>query len=329
MKSAIFDAFKIAERRNQRLNGERRVTGRKDDVVTEGDLEIGNAIRTILFNLKERLVIESEEHGKENNLLPGEEELYYVAIDDIDGTNNYRVGKNNLPYCSMVVVFDGKNKKDGKYKYSDYSHAACIDYTKKVIYYTEKGLGRVEAYDLDGNKLYDSTDLHQDNTGLALTLSTDVVSTKRGGSVGYAKKEDDTQVDVLPDELSIVYRMFGIVDSACSVFEYAMVGLGIRNGYVSSGKKEHELPLLYAFAKETGQKMVNFSGESYDDKTYDFNGADVEVVVGNDYVVEKILNCIRRQRIANKELSDIYAKLNEMNKKREVKKEEAGEAIGE
>ena len=107
-----------------------------------------------------------------------------------------------------------------------------------------------------------------------------------------------------------------------------MVGLGIRNGYVSSGKKEHELPLLYAFAKETGQKMVTFSGESYDDKVYDFKGKDAEVIAGNDFVVDTVLNCIRRQRIANKELSDIYAKLNEM-KKVEVKKEEAGEAIGE
>ena len=172
--------------------------------------------------------------------------------------------------------------------------------------------------------------MKQDNTGLALTLSTDVVSTQRGGSVGYAAGKEDTDVAVLPDELSIVYRNFGIVDSACSVFEYAMVGMGIRNGYVSSGKKEHELPLLYAFAKEAGLKMVDFDGKVYDDRTYNFNGNNAEVIVGSEYVVNKVINCIRRQRIANKELADTYAKVAELKKERESRKvEEAGEAIGE
>lgn len=330
MKKQIFDAFMIAERRNQDVKSKQRVVGRKDDVVTEGDLEIGKAITSILFNSKKRIVLESEEHGKQSNYDDGQDEEYYIAIDDIDGTNNYRVGNGLLPYCSMIVVFDGKNKKDGTYKYSDYLYAACIDYTRKMVFYTEKGLGKVEEYDLDGNKLFDSLTTKQDNTGLALTLSTDVVLTQRGGNVGYAVGKEDIEVAVLPDELSIVYRNFGIVDSACSVLEYAMVGTGTRNGYVSSGKKEHELPLLYAFAKETGLQMVDFDGVSYDDRTYNFSGSNAEVIAGSEEVVSKVLNCIRRQRIANKELSEIYAKVAELKKEREAKKvEEAGEAIGE
>ena len=58
-----------------------------------------------------------------------------------------------------------------------------------------------------------------------------------------------------------------------------MVGMGIRNGYVSSGKKMHELPLLYAFAKETGLDMVNFEGKTYRDVVYDFNGKDVDIIL--------------------------------------------------
>ena len=319
MKNAIFDAFRIAERRNCQIKDKKRVIGRKDDVVTQGDLEIGNAITTILFNLKDGLIIESEEHGKQSNISSNEDEKYYIAIDDIDGTNNYRVGNGMLSYCSMVVVFDAKNKKDNKYKYSDYSYAACIDYTSKTIFYTEKGLGKVEAYDLDGNMLYDSTELKQDNSGLALTLSTDIVSTKRGGSVGYAKNKEEAEVSILPDELSIVYKNFGIVDSACSVYEYAMVGMGIRNGYVSSGKKQHELPLLYAFSKESGLKMVDFDGVSYDDKVYEFGGSNAEVIAGDEEVVQKVINSIRKQRIANKELAEIYAKVAEMKKEKNFK----------
>ena len=327
MKNAIFDAFRIAERRNCGLKRNQRVVGSKDDVVTEGDLEIGKAITTILFNLKDGLVIESEEYGKQTNIIGDHDEEYYIAIDDVDGTNNLRVGNSLLPYCSMIVVFDGKNKKDGSYKYSDYAYAACIDYTRNIIFYTEKGLGKVEAYDLDGNKLFDSTTTKQDNEGLALTLSADIVSTQRGGSVGYAAGKEDTEVAVLPDELSLVYRNFGIVDSACSVLEYAMVGIGIRNGYVSSGKKEHELPLLYAFSKEAGLKMAGFDGKTYDDRIYDFNGRDAEVVAGSEEVVEKVLNCIRRQRIANKELIDIYAKVAELKKEKDAKGKDGSEEV--
>lgn len=328
MKEAIFDAFKIAEKRNQQVKNKDRVVGRKDDVVTQGDLEIGKAITTILFNLKDGLIIESEEHGKQSNMAVSENERYYIAIDDIDGTNNYRVGNGLLPYCSMIVVFDGNKKRAGGYRYSDYAYVACFDYTSKTIFYTEKGLGKVEAYDLNGNKLYDSTDLRQDNSGLALTLSTDVVSTQRGGTVGYAQGEVNTDVAVLPDDLSIVYKNFGIVDSACSVYEYAMVGMGIRNGYVSSGKKEHELPLLFAFANESGLKMVDFDGKPYDNRLYNFNGSNAEVIAGNDEVISKVKSCIRRQRIANKELADIYAKLAEM-KKDKVSKNDLGEVKGE
>lgn len=67
MKNAIFDAFRIAERRNAGLKRSQRVVGRKDDVVTQGDLEIGEAITTILFNLKDGLVIEVR--NMENKLI--------------------------------------------------------------------------------------------------------------------------------------------------------------------------------------------------------------------------------------------------------------------
>ncbi len=72
--------------------------------------------------------------------------------------------------------------------------------------------------------------------------------------------------------------------------------------------------------------MVTFSGESYDDKVYDFKGKDAEVIAGSEEVVSKVLNCIRRQRIANKELSDIYAKVAELKKAKDAKgKDEVGE----
>lgn len=299
MKEAIMGALRLAAKHDARMgnNLNQRVIGEKADVVTQGDIEIGDLITKILLTTKDRITVESEEHGKQTNLIAGEEERYYVAIDDIDGTNNLRVGKGFLPYCSMIVAFDASSKGENGYRYSDYSHAACLDYASGKIFYTEKGLGRVEVYDTEGEKIADSTENAQDNKNLALTLSTDVVSTQRGGLIGYANKEVNP-ISILPGVLDTVYKKFAVVDSGCSVFEYAMVGMGIRNGYVSSGKKQHELPLLYAFSRETGKQMVDFDGISYDDKVYDFKGGDAEVIAGEPKVIEDVMMAVKIQRKA-------------------------------
>ena len=175
----------------------------KEDVVTKGDIELGTLITKILLISKRQILVESEETEPKDNLEEGTTEDYYVAIDDIDGTNNLRVGNGKLPYCSMIVAFDGSKKTEEGYKYSDYTHAACLDYMTGRIYYTEKGLGRVEEYDLNWHKMSDSTQNIQDNTNLALTLSTDVVSTRRGGSVGYAASTN-VETEMLPGELDPV-----------------------------------------------------------------------------------------------------------------------------
>ena len=326
MKEAIMGALMLAAKHDARMgnNLNQRVIGEKEDVVTQGDLEIGDLITKILLTTKDRITVESEEHGKQTNLLPGEEERYYVAIDDIDGTNNLRVGKGFLPYCSMIVAFDGENKTEEGYKYSDYSHAACLDYASGKIFYTEKDLGKVEVYDLNWNKIADSTENSQDNSKLALTLSTDVVSTQRGGLVGYASK-DVSPVSILPGVLDTVYKKFAVVDSGCSVFEYAMVGMGIRNGYVSSGKKQHELPLLYAFSKESGKQMVDFDGVPYDDRVYDFKGGDAEVIAGDSRVIEEVMFAVKAQRQAIERVKQAIVASREKEEKSEVKAKPEGQ----
>lgn len=286
-----------------------RVIGDKLDVVTAGDIEIGDLIiKNLIEDTDDKIVIESEEHGKEQNFEGNKTEDYYIAIDDIDGSNNLRVGNGILPYASMLVVFDGTKKRpDGTYTYDDYVCAACFEYTSKKMFYTEKGMGYVEEYTYGDPHVKSSIDNIQDNSNLALTLSTDVVSTQRGGATGYAAKETD-DVSVLPCVLDGVYKSFAIVDSGCSVFEYAMVGMGIRNGYVSCGKKAHELPILYAFCAETGQDMVDFDGKSFKDVAYDFSGKDVDVIAGNESIIEKVRILITKQKLANKKINDMLQK---------------------
>ena len=334
MKEAIMGALRMAAKHDKKQGNSlnTRVIGDKADVVTQGDIEIGDLITKILLTTKDRITVESEEHGKQTNLIAGEEERYYVAIDDIDGTNNLRVGKGFLPYCSMIVAFDAASKTEEGYRYSDYSHAACLDYASGKIFYTEKGLGKVEVYNDDGDKIADSAENSQDNSNLALTLSTDVVSTQRGGLVGYAKGNEVSPVSILPGVLDTVYKKFAIVDSGCSVFEYAMVGMGIRNGYVSAGKKQHELPLLYAFAKETGAQMVDFDGVPYDDRVYDFKGGDAEVIAGNQRVIDEVTMAVKFQRKAIEKVKEMLresAVKGPASAKKTEERKKSGEEKGE
>ena len=305
MKEIIINALIEAYNLNKKLssNNSERVIGDKKDVVTVGDIKIGDCIiQSLLQSPSSKIIVESEEHGKQQNFEDGQEE-YYISIDDIDGSNNLRVGQGLLPYCSMIVVFK-KSVEHEEYTFDDYAYAACIDHVSGRIFYTEKGLGLVEEYDSEGRIITDSKANIQDNSNLALTLSTDIVSSTRGGKTGYSKDEGST-ISVLPSILDGVYKKFATVDSGCSVFEYAMTGMGIRNGYVSSGKKMHELPLLYAFCSETGQDMCDFSGRSYKDITYDFSGGDAEVVAGNEEVIKEVCEMIEKQRGINKKIIGI------------------------
>ena len=119
MKESILAALTMAAKHDAKSgkNLNQRVIGDKEDVVTQGDLENGDLITKILLTTKDRITVESEERGRQTNLIGGEKERYFVAIDDIDGTNNLRVGMGFLPYCSMIVAFDTENKTGEKVKY--------------------------------------------------------------------------------------------------------------------------------------------------------------------------------------------------------------------
>ena len=126
-----------------------------------------------------------------------------------------------------------------------------------------------------------------------------------------------------------MYKKFAVVDSGCSVFEYAMVGMGIRNGYVSSGKKQHELPLLYAFSKESGKEMVDFDGVPYDDRVYDFKGGDAEVIAGDQRVIDEVMFAVKAQRQAIERVKQSLVLAREKENQNKTKPEGQGDSSGE
>lgn len=298
MKEDIILVLRTAAELDAELRDEmsRSSIGNKENVLTNGKKLIGKRIVAGLLALTPTKVVESEEYGKTNNLRGNENEEYYVAIDSIDGFNNLRIRRGMYPYASMIVAFDGNKKTDKGYKYSDYAYAACLEYTSGRIYYTEKGLGEVEVYNLSGEKIIGLMQSEQNNEGIVFTLGVDNVSLYRGRNVGHASTRDGLHLGAEPGILDAVYTNFSTADTGCSVFEYAMVGTKKRIGYVAYGKEHHKLPLLYAFCKETGQEMVDFEGNSYDDRIYEFSGKNAEVIAGTPQVVDRVMRYINLQR---------------------------------
>ncbi|MBE5819433.1 MAG: hypothetical protein E7310_01175 [Clostridiales bacterium] len=131
----------------------------------------------------------------------------------------------------MVKINHGDN-----YKFSHYSHAAYIDYSTRRIFFTEKGLGRVEEYTLQGELVKSSQDNINDNTNLTLTLATDYVCNNKKGT-GYAKNVDK-DIRILPSIFEEVEKKYVMLDCGCSGFDYSMVGMRVRDGYLAKRKKD-------------------------------------------------------------------------------------------
>ncbi len=271
----------LAKGNDSKEISERTISDKKD-VVTVGDLKAGSFIIKSLLPSNGGLLVESEEYGR----LGDAKGKYYVAIDDIDGSNNLRVGNGLLPYCSMIVVFE--NAYCRACTYQDYVCVACLEHTSGRIFYTEKGMGEVRAFGVNGERI-ERPKGSRDDSGLVRTLSTDIVSSTRGGITGYAVSNNKPMATLWFPNIAQKYAM---VDSGCSVFEYAMVGCGVRDGYIASGKKQHEFPLLYAFCRETGREMVDFCGVDYGEKTYEFSGRDATVIAGNAEIVRDCLKLV-------------------------------------
>ena len=51
--------------------------------------------------------------------------------------------------------------------------------------------------------------------------------------------------------------------------------------------------------------MVDFDGNSYDDKVYDFKGGDAEVIAGNQRVIDEVMMAVKVQRAAIEKVKDM------------------------
>jgi len=240
------------------------------DIMTNGDLEVGEYLKKVVLGWTERVKVVTEEFPMgERNFVGGDEQLY-VCIDDIDGTDNYARGNGMLQYASLIVVF--QKREMNEYYFDDIIAAGCVEHSSGKIFYSEKGMGRVKV--LDCEKL-EGVELTLPQKGKKPVIITDIVSAS-------AKL------------IALLKEVAWLKDFGASATSYCHVGIKLFDAYVSDNKKGHELGLLYMFCTENGLTMCSIRGLAFKYITYDFNLTCYKVVAGDPNVCEEVVRMLRR-----------------------------------
>ena len=243
------------------------------DIVTACDLAIGDMIKAEVAKCGFPIKLVTEEYS--NAIINCENPEYTIYVDELDGTDNAFRDINMLPSVTLIQVAHIASED---VKFSDFIMVGAVEHSSRTVYFAEKGKG-IEKYTIDDVAdfmMLTPCSLQARHPKQSVVI-TDVYSMMK-------------EIDVLA---AIVSR-YQTKDFGASAATYLWVAEGIFEGYASSHKKGHELPLLYLLCKEAGVKMTDFAGRDYDDVGYDFNSTHYQVVAGIDSVHEDLVNVLKK-----------------------------------
>jgi len=220
------------------------------------------------------LVIEVEGAGK--FFIEGDRETgegsYYVVVDPLDGSLNYKAKGETLglPFSSVVTVFDR-----AKPTFSDCILAGVVDLRTGDIWTAEKDKGCF----LNGKP---------------------------------CKTSDRQEVDLLngiviaemyyPENREMVSCIFGyqkgwLRNPGSAAYEMAMVASGNFDAFICDRQKSHELGAAYLLVKEAGGEILDHFGKVLDNKAYRFESQVPVVVAASTAMAEKIVDAIKIRKI--------------------------------
>lgn len=236
------------------------------DIVTEGDLLLGNLIREECLKWDYPLCICTEEfnEGIQNSNTP----KYFVFVDELDGTDNAYRGIRIFPSVTLIQIAKSNNPKN--IYFEDFIAVGAVEHSHGEIYIAIKGEGIEKYRILDG-------------------------SLEKLEIISKHPKQDVAITDVYsmmnePEILNTIVSTIQAKDFGSSAAAYCYVAEGSFEAYVSSHKKGHELPLLYMLCKESGLQVTDFAGRKYDKVKYDFNSKRYQIIAGIDSTSQKLIS---------------------------------------
>jgi myo-inositol-1(or 4)-monophosphatase len=244
----------------------REVTGgRVTDISTRGDLAVSKALIDFFKQQETGLVLLSEESGR---IELGSKPQYLVAFDDIDGTDNFFRGRDILPYCTVIALFEGARPR-----YRDVLAAGIVEHRSKTVWMAERGKGALVSSPGRGARVAASSRRRSlDRRSLVVVDQ-------------YSAKER-------AGELAGLARSAWLKDFGSSALHLAGVASGLFDGYVNLRQKAHELAAGYLLIKESGGLVCDMEGRSLDEEPYEFEATRGIVAAGSPELGASMLDSL-------------------------------------
>ncbi len=212
------------------------------DISTKADRALSKAIVDRAQHLSPRCTLLTEEAGK----LEGDSDIT-IAVDDLDGTDNFFRARDILPWCSVVTVFKGQNPR-----FRDAVAAGII----------EHGSGTIWAASSSGTSIERRAD------GQEKVLQT---SRKAGLDRRTLIAIDHYSARGEVNHLSRLHERCWIKDFGSSALHLALVASGSIEAFVNLAHKGHELGAGYLLVTSAGGTVRLLDGRPLGDLPFDFD----------------------------------------------------------
>lgn len=233
------------------------------DISTKGDLAVSRALTGFFRERGIPAVLFSEESGRIELVKKPE---YAIAIDDIDGSDNYHRGRGLLPYCTVVCIFDSP-----KPRFRDALAAGVIEHNSGRIWHAVRDKGCF----LNGRRVKTSG-------RKVLDRRTSVIIDH------YMCKE---YISGLLD----LYPLSWVKDFGSTALHLAGVGSGMFDAFLAPPMHQaHEIGAGYLLIKEAGGFLSSWRGKPLDRERYDFFGRYSIVAASTQELGRALLSRIRK-----------------------------------
>jgi len=213
------------------------------DLSTEADRAISAALLSRIAVIASGARILTEESG----LSGAPNADLTIAIDDLDGTDNFFRAPRILPWCTVVTVLHGAQPC-----FSDVSAAGIVEHRSGIVWLAEKGKG-LRIVGPDGKPVVMPALPTPSSDRRALVLFDHYVAAEKTA------------------EFAGLHGRFWVKDFGSSALHLALVASGSAEGYVSPAHKAHELGAGYLLVTESGGVIQDFEGKDLGTQRFDFD----------------------------------------------------------
>lgn len=217
---------------------------RVTDIATRGDRAVSGALIDFFKEEGIPAVLVSEESGR---LSLGSSPELLIAIDDIDGTDNFYRGRNILPYCTVLTVFRGTDPV-----FENALAAGIVEHRSGTMWSAEMGQGAlVSSPSRRAAPARASTRAALDRRSLVVVDQ-------------YSAKER-------AGEISRLSETAWLKDFGSSALHLAGVASGLFDGFVNLRQKTHELGAGFVLIRESGGSLLDLDGRPLDTCRFEFD----------------------------------------------------------